>query len=79
MTFEQARAAELTVLTQVADAIRSAPALAELFSLGATAMDRLNATLSSRLISTEEADHWRASSVRWKTSAWPSCEPAALP
>lgn len=60
MTFEQARTAELTVLTQTAEAIRSVPALAELFSLGASALDRLHAALTDNLISAEEADQWRS-------------------
>jgi hypothetical protein len=59
-TFEQSRAAELVALTQAAEAIRSAPALADLFSLGATALDQLNAALAGNLISTKEGDQWRA-------------------
>lgn len=34
--------------------------MAELFSLGASALDRLHAALADNLIGTEEADQWRA-------------------
>lgn len=60
MTFEQSRAAELAALTQAGESIRSAPALAELFSLGATALDRIMAALRDNLVSAEEARQWGA-------------------
>lgn len=60
MSFEQARATDLAALTEAAEAVRSAPTLAELFSLGATSLDRLNAALADKLLSAEEAGQWRA-------------------
>lgn len=59
-TFEQSRAAELAALTKAGESIRSALALADLFFLGATALDRIMAASRDNLISAEEARQWGA-------------------